>query len=172
MSLNLQEAFLKYNQKHKLFSAGEKILIAVSGGIDSVVLLHLFLQIRKEWKLQPTVAHFNHRLRGEEADGDEIFVRQLCEKNKIAFFVGSKDVGAYSKAKRISIEMGARECRYDFFVHVAQKYKFDHIALGHNANDQGETILSHIIRGSGVRGLSGISPSRDVYIRPLLFATR
>lgn len=170
--MNFLEAFLKYNQKHKLFAAGEKILIAVSGGIDSVVLLHLFLQIRQEWSLQTAVAHFNHHLRGDESDGDEIFVRNLCKKNNIDFFTGSEDVGAYSKAKKISIEMGARECRYDFFARVVREHQFDHIALGHNANDQGETILSHIIRGSGVRGLSGISPSREAYIRPLLFATR
>ncbi len=170
--MRLSENLVKYNQKHKLFSVNDKILLAVSGGIDSVVLLHLFLQIREEWNLQIAVIHFNHRLRGSESDGDEIFVRNLCEKNKLVYFVSNEDVGNYSKANKISIEMAARKCRYDFFCQIAQENKFDLIALGHNANDQAETVLSHIIRGSGVRGLGGIHPKRDKYIRPLLFATR
>lgn len=170
--MNLTEAFLEYNQQQKLFSSGDKILIAVSGGIDSIVLLDIFLRIRQEWNLQTAVIHFNHRLRGEESDGDEKFVRNICDQNSITIYIGSKDVAAFSRAEKQSIEMGARECRYNFFARIAEKHRFNHLALGHNANDQAETILSHIIRGSGVRGLCGMLPKRGKYIRPLLFATR
>ena len=170
--MNLQSELIKYSRRQNLFSAGDKILVAVSGGVDSVVLLFLLHKLAKKLKLQISVAHFNHQLRGEESDSDEKFVKALADKLALPFYFGSQDVAHFAKTSKQSVEMAARECRYNFLRETTEKIEANLIATGHNANDQAETILQHFLRGSGVTGLVGIKPKSDYIIRPLLFASR
>lgn len=170
--MNLQSELIKYSKRQKLFSAGDKILVAVSGGVDSVVLLYLLYKISPKLKFEIYIAHFNHQLRGEESDGDESFVKNLANELSFPYFAGSKNVAAFAKTTKQSIEMAARECRYNYLQEVANKIGANLIATGHNADDQAETILQHFLRGSGVAGLVGIKPQINNIIRPLLFATR
>ena len=116
-------------------------------------------------------AHFNHRLR-ENADDDERFVRDLCGRRNIAIYVEGMDVRSFALENKISIEMAGRKCRYDFLRKTAEKAQVTSVATGHTASDQAETVLLNVIRGTGLRGLCGIPIRRDIYIRPLLFATR
>lgn len=170
---SLAVQFLQYNQTQRLFAEKSAILVALSGGIDSMVLLHLLLGIQKDYDLTLTAAHLNHQLRSAESDGDEDFSRNVCEKLGIPLTVLRCDVQAWCREHKLSIETGARNCRYRFLQQTAaQLTGLVHIATAHNANDNAETILDHIMRGAGVKGLRGISPRRDLFIRPLLFATR
>lgn len=168
----LVNQFSEYNIKNRLFTPGDRIIIALSGGIDSVVLFELFYYIQKEYDITLHAAHFNHQLRGEESETDETFVKKICKDKKIPLVIERCDVGSYCKKNKLSIETGARECRYAFFRKTAKQLNFQYVATAHNANDNAETILDHIIRGTGVRGLCGISAKRDIFIRPLLFARR
>jgi len=169
---NLINNFIQYNKNYRLFSNGDRIIIALSGGIDSVVLLEIFNLIHKEYNITLYAAHFNHRLRGEESDADEVFVKNICAKKNIPLKIERCDVRAYCKKNKLSLETGARECRYNFFKQYAQRINCQYVATAHNANDNAETILYHIFRGTGVRGLCGIPLKRDIFIRPLLFAPR
>ncbi len=164
----MKEAFLKYIDAHRLCRAGEKILLAVSGGVDSVVMLHLFSKTHFEM----AIAHCNFQLRGEESDGDEAFVRTLAQQYDIPVFVKRFDTRAYAKEKGISIEMAARDLRYDWFEEVCQKEHYQKVAVGHNRNDDEETFFIKLLRSSGLSGLRGIPLQRDRYFRPLLFASR
>ena len=152
-------------------TAGEHIGVAVSGGADSMVLLDLLLKSREQFDVRLTVLHYNHRLR-QEAGQEEDLVRRVCEKKDLPFIVGSADVAEHARKNKISIETAARQLRYDFFATTAREMKLDKIATGHTASDQAETVLDHILRGAGIRGLTGIPVQRDIYIRPLLFAER
>jgi tRNA(Ile)-lysidine synthase len=163
------EAFCK---EHKLLEKGDRILLAISGGVDSVVLLNLFYGIRDKWDLSLSVAHLNHRLRGREADRDEAFVRKLSEQKDLPFYSERRDVKAFAKIHRLSLEEAARKVRFEFLSALLSKIKYDRIALGHHANDQAETILMNLARGSGLRGLRGIQPIRGTVIHPLLFARK
>ena len=169
---NLLERFLQFNAEHKLFSAGQKICIALSGGIDSVVLFDLFIKIRQKLDLEICAAHLNHQLRGEEADSDQVFVESLCSSQNVPCFVDKKDVRTYGRERKMSTEEAAREVRYAFLKETARRTDSHLIALAHNANDQAETFLDHLTRGAGLAGLSGMEPVREDFIRPLLFATR
>ena len=162
------QKFIAYIQKHSLLDKGEKVVVAVSGGIDSVVLLDLLRQIQQSWQLTLSVAHLNHGLRGKSADHDETFVKELTDRVKLPFYSQKEDVKAYVKKHRLSIEEGAREVRFSFLMSLLKTLKYDKLALGHHANDQAETILMNMIRGSGLRGLQGIRPIRGSVIRPLL----
>lgn len=146
--------------------------MAVSGGVDSVVLLNLFYCIRDKWNLSLSVAHLNHRLRGSEADRDENFVRKLSQQKDLPFYSERRDVKTYAKTHRLSLEEGARKVRFEFLNALLSKIKYDKIALGHHANDQAETILMNLARGSGLKGLRGIKPIRGTVIHPLLFAPK
>jgi tRNA(Ile)-lysidine synthase len=170
--MNLQSELLKYNKRKSLFSANDKILLAVSGGVDSMVMLALFLLVGKKYNLKIFIAHFNHQLRGKDSDADQIFVKESAAKFSIPFFTKSIDVLEYSKSNKISIEMAARECRFQFLNDVRLKLGAASVSLAHNANDQAETIVQHFMRGSGVKGLAGIQPKSKHIIRPLLFASR
>lgn len=163
------EAFVR---KHDLLREYDRILLAVSGGIDSVVLLDLFLRIQPQFDLTLAVAHMNHGLRGSEADRDENFVRNLAREFGLPFFSRLEDVRTYSRQRKLSLEEGAREVRFNFLESLLDRLRFDRLALGHHANDQAETILMNLVRGAGLRGLSGIRPMRGRVIHPLLFATR
>jgi len=162
------EAFLKHIEKYDLYRPGEKILVAVSGGADSVVMLHLLHRTG----VPLAVAHCNFQLRGAESDGDESFVRKLTAKYGIPIFVKSCDTRVYAEKEKISIEMAARRLRYDWFAELMEKYKFQKLAVGHNKNDDAETFFIKLLRGSGPGGLKGILAKRENIIRPLLFASR
>ncbi len=164
----MKEALLKFIEQHQLIRGNEKMIAAVSGGVDSVVLLHLLLKT----KIPCAVAHCNFRLRGEESDGDEGFVQGLAKKYKLPYFVKHFHTEEYASRKGISIQMAARELRYDWFDELLLTEGYDRAATAHNQDDQLETFLINIIRGTGLKGLTGIPVRNGQIIRPLLFASR
>lgn len=170
--MNLASHFIKYVKQHHLFEENSHLLVAVSGGIDSCVLLHLLLQIRHRYPVRISVGHYNHSLRGMDSDADEEFVAELAQSHSLPYFSAKGDVCQYAADKKISIEMAARECRYQFLHQTAEAISADYILTAHNADDQAETVLQHLIRGSGPRGLAGIRPKKNRIVRPLLFAPR
>lgn len=159
--------------QHQMLQKGDKIIVAVSGGPDSICLLHLLSSIKDEFALKLYAAHVNHCLRGEESEGDEAYVRGFCESIGIPLYTKKVNINEYAKNKKLSSETAGREVRYLFFSELLENLKADKIALAHNANDQAETMLMRIMRGTGIEGLLGIKPVREgIYIRPLLFMTR
>ena len=158
--LNKLRAFCK---EHHLISKGDTVVCAVSGGADSMALLWALYLLKEEWELDLSAAHFNHRLRGEESDRDEQFVRDFCSGYGIALHVGSAQVVAGEKG----LEAAARDARYAFLQTLPGK-----IATAHTADDNAETVLMHLIRGTGLKGLGGIAPRRNSLIRPMLNVTR
>ena len=160
--------FEQYRKERKIFSGHEKILLAVSGGIDSVVMLHIF----KKLKYNIAVAHCNFQLRGKESDGDEQFVINLCKAAGIKLYRKKFRTSAYANEKGVSIQMAARDLRFDWLTSIKEEENFDLLAMGHNLNDNIETIIINLTRGTGINGLTGIRPRSGYIIRPLLFATR
>lgn len=165
-------------QKFRPPGAGKKILIAVSGGLDSMVLLHALkgLRMTRRWKL--TVAHFNHHLRGRASDADEAFVRKTATAMRLPFVAGGADVKKIAKESKVSIEMAARKLRHEFFARVARERKIRLLALAHQADDQVELFFMRLLRGAG-GGLGGMkwrSPSpvdkSILLVRPLLDCSR
>lgn len=148
---------------HKWLTPGDAVVCALSGGMDSVVLLDLLQSVSKELQLQLSAAHFNHCLRGEESDGDEAFVRALCEERKIPLVVGRGVPDALAEETGQSLEEAARTLRYQFLLRQPGK-----IVLAHHADDQLETVLLNLLRGTGLRGLGGMVPCRGRLLRPLL----
>jgi len=136
------------------------VAVAVSGGADSVALLRVLIDLRKELGIVLSVAHFNHLLRGAESDADEEFVADVAQLLKLEFHRGSGDVKAYAAEKHLSIEAAARRLRYEFFDHLLEEKSVDRIATGHTLDDQAETVLLRLVRGAGTRGLAGIYPGR------------
>jgi len=163
-----------------MVAAGDKVLVGVSGGPDSICLLNVLEDLRSRYSLTILVAHFNHKLRGAASERDAQFVEQVALGKGLAFMEGSGDVGAYAKAAKLSIEAAGRELRYDFFVRSSLSAGADKVAVGHSADDQAETILMRLLRGAGPEGLAGIPPvrllgkstGRPTLIRPLLNAWR
>lgn len=144
------------------------IAVALSGGADSVALLGVMLKLKDEYGFSVFAAHFNHKLRGAEADRDEQFVKDLCEKLGVELICGEGDVLSFSKKEKISTELAARQLRYEFL----DKLPAEFVATAHTASDNLETVLFNLARGSGIGGLCGIPVKRDKYIRPLIFCTR
>ena len=158
-----------YIEKNKLlFPEKGKILVGVSGGRDSVALLDILIKLG----YQCTVAHCNFHLRGEESDRDEKFVQQLSFNLNIPYYSVDFDTVNYAKQKNISIEMAARELRYSWFTSLAEKINAQAIAIAHHADDNVETLLMHLVRGTGLKGLTGISPKNGLIVRPLLCCSR
>ena len=171
----MTDRIIKYIDKHGMINVDETVLCAVSGGADSMCMLNVLRRAGYD----VVCAHFNHRLRGEESDRDEAFVREFCEKSGIPFYLGSGDVAARAEIKRVGIEESARELRYGFLEETARELGIGRIATAHTASDNAETVLLNLARGSGMRGISGIPPVRlltdggDIrVIRPLLCVTR
>jgi len=164
----MYNGFLRYNADEKLFSHDDNILVGVSGGIDSVVLAHLFNHNETRF----AIAHCNFNLRGNESDEDENFVKNLSEDFGVQLYTVSFQTSEYASEKGISIEMAARELRYDWFEKIANEHGFTKIAVAHHLDDTLETFILNLSRGTGIRGLSGIKPAVGKIIRPLLFATR
>ncbi len=158
--------------KHKLISYGASLVIGVSGGADSLCLLHVIKSIRNEWGLKLYAVHLNHMFRGAEAEEDALFVRQICKEWDIPAFIETFDVPAYIKQTGLSPEEAGREIRYRLFEEVRQKVGADKIAVAQNLNDNVETVLMRFLRGTGIEGLKGIEAARDNIIRPLLEVER
>ncbi len=159
-------------QKYDMLQKGDHVLVGVSGGADSVVLLAVLNRLHALFGISLSAAHFNHRMRGSESDRDEKFVRALCESLGISLLTGSLEKG--KNAPGLSVEDFLRRERYVFFEKSRQKAGAHRVALGHNQNDQAETVLMNVIRGTGLAGLSGMPPVRNdgVYIRPLIDCSR
>lgn len=169
----LIDVVLKTIKENQMLKENDKVIAAVSGGPDSMCLLHILNTYKEHLKIDLTVAHVNHCLRGAEADEDEDFVRRFCEKLNIEFYSIKADINKLSSEKNISSEMAGRIARYEFFENIKNKTGANKIALAHNANDRAETILMRIMRGTGLDGLVGIKPVRnEVYIRPLINVNR
>jgi tRNA(Ile)-lysidine synthase len=162
------EQFLKYIHSEKLFHSSQRILLAVSGGADSMLMLHLFVQTG----FPVAVAHCNFKLRGSESDGEEQFVADYCDLHNLEFHSRKFDTAEYASNEGISIEMAARELRYNWFEQLLQRHGYDFLATAHHQDDVIETFLINLSRGSGVRGLSGIQPKSGKIIRPMLFTNR
>ncbi|MRR23049.1 tRNA lysidine(34) synthetase TilS [bacterium] len=160
--------FLEYSEKEKLFGRGSKVLLAVSGGIDSMVMAWLF----REAGIEHSVAHCNFSLRGAESDGDEDFVASWAKTNSIQYFSTRFDTLSYAGTHKVSVQMAARELRYGWFRQLVLAGGFDAVAVAHNLNDNVETFLINMVRGTGLSGLTGMSPRTGDIIRPLLFVTR
>jgi len=169
MQLNKVIDFIK---KHGMISSGETVLAAVSGGADSVCMLHMLLELSNELNFSLSAAHFNHMLRGSEADRDEAFVKNLCASLDVPFFAGRADVSAFAKEHGKSTEEAARILRYDFLQKKADEIGAAKIATAHNADDNAETVILNLTRGTGLAGLRGIPPVRSNIIRPILCLTR
>lgn len=160
--------FKKYIEIQGLIKADQQILLAVSGGIDSMVMLHLFLQT--DYKF--AIAHCNFNLRGKESDADEKLVKDFAIKNKLNFYSKGFDTKQYSLENKCSIQVAAREIRYNYFEEIRKELNYDLIAIAHNKNDSIETFFINLLRGSGIHGLTGIQIRNGRIIRPLLFAER
>lgn len=162
------DQFQAYINRCNLIAEGDKLILALSGGIDSMVLADLLLKAKVEF----VAAHCNFHLRGEESDGDEKFVREYAEKHDIQCFVKHFDTEKYAAEQGVSIEMAARDLRYAWFEELRQQLGYDKIAVAHHADDQAETFFINLLRGAGLRGLKGMLPQNGVIIRPLLWASR
>ena len=158
---------------YRMISPGERVAVACSGGPDSTTLLFALHSLAPKLGCTLSVCHFNHRLRGEESEEDERFVRSLAEQLGIAFDCASADVRGGAAKARVNLEAHARELRYQFFRSLIETRKADRIAVGHTADDQAETVLHRFLRGSGTRGLAGIYPMADGgVVRPLIEVRR
>ncbi len=162
------DQFQAYINRYNLLAESDKVILALSGGIDSMVLADLLLKAKVEF----VAAHCNFHLRGEESDGDEKFVRDYAERNGIQCFVKHFETEKYAAEQSISIEMAARDLRYAWFEELRQQLGYDKIAVAHHADDQAETFFINLLRGAGLNGLKGMKPQNGVIIRPLLWASR
>jgi len=157
----------------KMFRSGDKVLVGLSGGADSVALLHILFSLKNKFSIKVGAVHLNHCLRGQESERDEQFAMDMAEKLDVPFYHGKIDVKKFCKKNKLSLEDAARQVRYDFFEKIAKKNGYSKIAVGHHADDNAELILMNILRGSGPSGLSGILPVRNLKIvRPLIELTR
>ena len=173
----LAEQFLDHIRRHDLLQPGDRVGVAVSGGADSTALLRLLLELRKELGVVLSVAHLNHKLRGPESDNDLEFVAKLAGEHKLAFHSTTVDVAQHAATARMSMEAAARQVRYEYFSRLLRDKTLDRIATGHTLDDQAETVLLRLIRGTGMRGLRGIQPRIDLgpgqeVVRPLLWIAR
>ena len=160
-------------KKRELLRAGDRVGVAVSGGADSVALLRLLLELRDDLGIVLSVVHFNHKLRGKASDQDELLVSKLAEKFGLALHVGRGDVARKAAQEKANLEDAARRARYEFFRRLTEGGLVDCVATAHTADDQAETVLAHILRGTGLAGLGGIHPTTKAgVVRPLLGVRR
>lgn len=167
----MKERMIQYIKEHRLFSRGDKLVVGVSGGADSVCLLHLLKECQREWELSLFVVHIHHGIRGAEAEGDAVFVEELSEHLELPFFLVRGDIPAQARESGMSEEEAGRKFRYEQLEKIRQEQQADYIAVAHHRDDQAETVLFRLFRGTGARGLTGMEPKRGAVIRPLLFAS-
>jgi len=165
---HLQQCVFATVRRHHMLAPGEVAGIAVSGGADSVGLLRIMQDLRAWLGIRLIVVHFNHQLRGAESDADEKFVADLAQKQNLDFIAGAEDVAAWARNHARNLEDAARECRYGFFSQLIRDGRITRVCVGHTADDQAETVLAKIIRGTGPAGLASIYPVAEFVIRPLI----
>ena len=176
----LEQRVSYFVHEQRLIPREQKLVVAVSGGPDSVCLLHVLVKLQKELDIKLHVAHLNHQLRGAESEADARYVADLAHRLDIPASIERRDVKAYQAQHRVSLEEAAREVRYTFLAKVAESVGAERVAVGHTVDDNVETILMHLIRGSGTRGLKGLQPLSRwqpsgvslAVIRPLLWLSR
>ncbi len=162
------DLILKASQTFGMFCEGDNVTVALSGGADSVALLHALVSLKDKLKINVNAAHLNHSIRGDEADRDEEFVKSLCKKLGVTLFCEKLDVPSYAESNHLSLELAARELRYDFLRRVA----IGKIATAHTASDNLETLIFNLTRGTALKGLCGIPPIRDNIVRPIILCSR
>ena len=162
------EQLLNHIKRYALCKTTDKILLAVSGGLDSMVMFHLL----RSTGFPVTVAHCNFQLRAVDSDADEKLVRETCRQWDVPFVEKKFDTAAYAVANGVSVQMAARDLRYAWFDELLQLHHCDHLATAHHFDDVAESVFLNLIRGTGIDGFRGIAPKKDKIIRPLLFATR
>ncbi len=168
MRTPLEQAVLKQIQSEGILLPGARVVTAVSGGADSVAMFRLLNRLRDEVGIRLLIAHFNHSLRGAESDADEQFVSALAREFGVEFITAKEDVAAACARNNWNVEEGARKLRYAFFAELVTSGRADFIAVAHTMEDQAETVLARVIRGTGVTGLGGIYPVAGAIVRPLL----
>jgi tRNA(Ile)-lysidine synthase len=168
MNKDLNRRVLDAIGRHAMIRPGDRVGIGVSGGADSVAMLRIFAELRAQLGIAVHALHFNHQLRGTEADEDERFVQALAEKFHLEFESGRADVAGEARLHGWNVEDAARRLRYQFFASVAEARGLNRVAVAHTADDQAETVLSHLLRGTGPTGLAGIYPVAGLIVRPML----
>ena len=163
----IRETIAKFN----MINNGDSVIVAVSGGPDSMTLLSVLIDLKEEYNLKLYAAHVNHGIR-ENAQIDENYVKDFCNKNGIECFIKVADVVKMANEEKRGLEEVGRKVRYSFFEEVMKNTGANKVAIAHNLNDKAETVIMNILRGSGVSGLRGIEPKRGVYIRPLIEVQR
>jgi len=163
---HLAQSVLDSIRRHDLLRAGDRAGVAVSGGADSVALLRILLELRRELGIVLSVVHLNHKLRGNESDEDEQFVRELAAEHDLLLISENCDVKSHAAKNKLSLETAARELRYEFFKRVLRDKSVDKIATAHTLDDQAETVLLKLARGAGTRGLAGIYPKISIQDQP------
>jgi len=164
----MEQRFATQLSRNVWFRPGLKIGVAVSGGADSVALLRMLTEARAKLGIVVHAIHFNHKLRGRASDRDETFVAALAEMLSVAFRAGRTDVAGKAKQEKINLEDAARRARYEFFRQLTGEGVVDLVATAHTMDDQAETVLAHVLRGTGIAGLAGIHPVAGRVVRPLL----
>ncbi len=168
----IDQKIINFIRSESLLSKGDKVLVAFSGGADSVFLLCFLLKFKKLYNLHLSAFHLNHNLRGKDAVEDEKFCVNFCKKNKVKIFTASKNVKLFAKKNKLSVEEAGRIIRYSELNRVAKKCQFTRIATAHNKNDNAETVLLNLIKGAGLKGVAGIPVKRNNIIRPVLAITK
>jgi tRNA(Ile)-lysidine synthase len=168
----IDEKIIRFIEEYELIEHGDKILVALSGGPDSVFLLNFLLKYKRKYGIEIGAMHVNHMIRGEEADRDEKFCKNLCLKLGVVYHTVKRNVPSFAMANKISIEEAARKIRYEELAKVKKKFSYDKIATAHNCSDNAETIFLNLIKGTGLKGLSGIPIRRENIIRPILSITK
>ena len=162
----------QYFEKLPFSIKGKSLCVCFSGGADSTALLAGLKMLSEEYSFGLSACHFNHLIRGEEAYRDEQFCKNICESLGVKLYCGRDDVPSYAALNKLSLEEAARECRYNFFARIIDKKSVDYCVTAHNMNDDAETLIFNLVRGSGINGASSISPYSDLYLRPMLNISR
>ncbi|MEO8232676.1 MAG: tRNA lysidine(34) synthetase TilS [Ignavibacteriota bacterium] len=163
-----EQKVLRFIKENDLLLQGEKILVALSGGPDSVFLLHFLNKFKKKFRIEISAAHINHLLRGKDSERDEQFCNAICDELSIPIYIHSQNVKTYSKKNKISLEAAGRKIRYNFFEKISKVNGYNKIVTAHNADDNTETVLLNLIKGTGLKGISGIPVKRNNIVRPIL----
>lgn len=167
-----EQKVIRFIKENELYSPGEKVLVALSGGPDSVFLIHFLNKYKKKFKIELGVVHINHLLRGNDSERDELFCKAICDELSVPFYLLRKNIKSYSKKNKMSLEVSGRKIRYEFFEKISSENKYDKITTAHNADDNAETVLLNLIKGTGIKGIAGIPVRRNYIVRPILSLTK